>query len=479
MPLPWLSWFALAPLFVACQSMNRGRTAISFFLFGGLWWSWSIHWLIPSIMAFTGSSLFVAITLWLSLSFIQALPYALIGYFWHAAQCFHSPRLNQLAAAALFAVSVDLLTPLIPGTVAHSQYLYPLVIQLADIAGPALMAFFVVFINLQWPALIKPNWQGQQRQQAITNLALSILIIVGYGYFRLHQFDDSKADQSLTVGYIQPNLQRSSDTHRLAELSGALYQQHPTIELLVWPEFPAAFSWQENIADRAMVTRLMTTVKTPLLLNSGYVYAPRNDDGKRGYYNSNQLIGRDGKLLANYHKQILVPFFEYLPFEQQLKPLRRWFPQALDYRPGPENSSVILNDNFSLATPICYEILFDYFFQKNDFDSIINQSNDGWFAHDSRGSVSHLALGLFRSVEYRRPWLRVSNSGISVATKASGKIIPSSQLATGVQDSAVVTLHSHHATSPYSGIGRYLTAFMALVLIAALTIARWRQQADQ
>jgi apolipoprotein N-acyltransferase len=70
---------------------------------------------------------------------------------------------------------------------------------------------------------------------------------------------------------------------------------------------------------------------------------------------------------------VLVPFFEYLPLEQRSTLPRRWFPQTLDYRPGPDNQPLALNNHYSLATPICYEILFNHLFVNDQFDIIINE----------------------------------------------------------------------------------------------------------
>jgi apolipoprotein N-acyltransferase len=79
---------------------------------------------------------------------------------------------------------------------------------------------------------------------------------------------------------------------------------------------------------------------------------------------------------------------------------------------------------------------------------------------------------LFRAIEYRRPWLRVSNSGISIATDARGVIIEPSQLPVAKQASAAVTLYSHDNISVYQTFGRYLTVLLAVLLIIIIASPR-------
>ena len=45
---------------------------------------------------------------------------------------------------------------------------------------------------------------------------------------------------------------------------------------------------------------------------------------------------------------------------------------------------------------------------------IVALSNDSWFA-ETAGARLHLVVSAFRSIETRRPQLRVTNSGISAA----------------------------------------------------------------
>ena len=57
-----------------------------------------------------------------------------------------------------------------------------------------------------------------------------------------------------------------------------------------------------------------------------------------------------------------------------------------------------------------------------DFDFIINISEDGWFG-DSVGPYQHFSHSIFRSIEEGKNLLRSANNGISAHIDASGRVI--------------------------------------------------------
>ena len=150
------------------------------------------------------------------------------------------------------------------------------------------------------------------------------------------------------------------------------------------------------------------------------------------------------------------------------------------YVPGRNNKPIHFKNHIDIAPLICYEMIFANLAQRqidNNATLFINLSNDGWFG-DSRGSISHLALALFRSVEHHRPWLRVTNSGIGIATDANGELMPATQSRLRQRVAGVVQLRIPHFTSFYSDYPRAFFALAAVVLLLGLLagapLAMWR-----
>ena len=474
MPAPWLAWVALVPLFFTAEKLPLWPRTLAFGLWGMLWWCWSVWWLVPAAIDFIDLAPWLALLVWLAICLALSAPYWLIGLLWQRAQV-ENRFLRSVVQALLFAVVVSLLASWIPASIASGQHVYAPLIQIVDLGGTPALLFVLVLVNL----LLTQAVRFTPRQSHFLATALMVIVaLAGYGQYRIAvtQRDNTTL---LTVGYVQPNLARDDGIDHLLQQTRALARSEPDIDLIAWPEFPPAFSWSENAQDRARVNALLREIDKPLLLNSGYVYAAatvRNNGGPRPYYNAAQLISTQGNLLGSYYKQQLVPFFEYLPFESLSLQLRQYFPNSLNYVAGSSDQPLALNDDVRIAPLICYEMIFPAIATRqvnNGANIFINLTNDGWFG-DSRGSISHLALAQFRAVEHHRPWIRVTNAGISAATDASGILLPLADIGLGERDTRTIKVNLPRQRSFYSRYPHAFTIGAGVVVLLALLCNRRR-----
>ena len=79
--------------------------------------------------------------------------------------------------------------------------------------------------------------------------------------------------------------------------------------------------------------------------------------------------------------------------------------------------------SISFLPLICYEIIFSgkLNLDKNDYDFILNISEDGWFGN-SIGPIQHFSHSIFRSIEEGKDVLRVANNGVSAHISLNGKL---------------------------------------------------------
>ena len=71
---------------------------------------------------------------------------------------------------------------------------------------------------------------------------------------------------------------------------------------------------------------------------------------------------------------------------------------------------------------ICYEIIYSgKIFNNNNFDFIVNISEDGWFGQ-SIGPDQHFAHSIFRAIESGKYVLRSANNGITAIINPLGII---------------------------------------------------------
>lgn len=473
-PLPWLSWFWLLPLGLALLASNTLAATSLALLTATLFWCASIWWLVPALQQFSGVSLALALLLFLPLCVLCALPYAVFGFLYARFQWLDS-AFGPWRAAIAMTVVIAWIPSLIPGHPVHSQYRYPLLIQPLDIGGLPLLVF--VMSAIQWHlihAVRQSRLQGFNAGVKPAATALVIfLLLLSYGQWRIETLETSSAAmQELTVGFVQPNLHREDNITALFTQSEQLLKQQPDIELLVWPEFPPAFSVIDNPKQRretlAFSQQHFTAQnRLAMLVVSGYVYSTRPVAGSaRSYYNTSHLLG-NGEVLASYNKRTLVPFFEYLPLRESVPIVQNWFPDALRYIPGEKATLFDLTDSIHLIPVICYEVIFAdkvrEFIQAGG-NVIINPVSDTWFG-DSPGSLHHLSLALFRSLENRVPLVRAANSGVSAVVQASGKIEEHSLTRLNQADALVATVLVPPQRSFYALYGDCFLYFISLLFL--------------
>ena len=142
-------------------------------------------------------------------------------------------------------------------------------------------------------------------------------------------------------------------------------------------------------------------------------------------FNSMVVLDKDANILTKYNKNKLVPFGEFLPFENffsklGLKKITRGYKSF-----SSDNERNIININALNFLPlICYEIIYSGKINKtnNNFDLILNISEDGWFGN-SVGPYQHFSHSIFRSIEEGKNLIRSANNGISAFINSKGKII--------------------------------------------------------
>jgi apolipoprotein N-acyltransferase len=146
---------------------------------------------------------------------------------------------------------------------------------------------------------------------------------------------------------------------------------------------------------------------------------------KINYFNSLSIYDHNLEILNFYNKINLVPFGEFLPFENILKKfgLSVITNNYQSFSSGKDRKIIELKrDNFSLKILplICYEIIYSGKIFKNfSFDLIVNISEDGWFGR-SIGPKQHFAHSIFRAVESGKYLLRSANNGIAAIVNPLG-----------------------------------------------------------
>jgi apolipoprotein N-acyltransferase len=146
-------------------------------------------------------------------------------------------------------------------------------------------------------------------------------------------------------------------------------------------------------------------------------------------YNSAVLAGRDGTIAGSYDKVHRVLFGEYIPFANWVPGLYQLTPLTGGIEAGDTAAGLEL-DGVIYAPNICYETTLPHVIryqvatlraQGKGPDVLVNLTNDAWYWGSSALDL-HLASGVFRAVETRRPLVIAANGGISAWIDHAGRI---------------------------------------------------------
>ena len=194
---------------------------------------------------------------------------------------------------------------------------------------------------------------------------------------------------------------------------------------------PTIYLWPEGIIPDSYLKDMI--VYKNLFLNSfgedDIIIMGLNSIEKKNnknlFFNSMAVFNNKLNLIAKYNKINLVPFGEFTPFESILSQIG-FKTVTNDYQSFSSGENRIpLNVknskfNLNLLPLICYEIIYSgKLYKDNNFDYIINISEDGWFGN-SVGPNQHFSHSIFRSIESGKYIIRSANNGISAIINPIG-----------------------------------------------------------
>jgi len=197
------------------------------------------------------------------------------------------------------------------------------------------------------------------------------------------------------------------------------YETHPA--LIAWPESPAPFMELE-LRFRQSLKQIAQQEHAPLVVGNIGVDEP-TPDREFNYYNSAAIIGADGERVGRYDKIHLVPFGEYVPFQNLLSFARKLTGRVSSFSRGTERKVFRLGGH-RYGVFICYEAVFAdevRHFAQLGAEVLVNISDDGWYG-DTSAAWQHLNMARMRAIENRRWLLRDTNTGVTCVIDPNGVV---------------------------------------------------------
>ncbi len=244
-----------------------------------------------------------------------------------------------------------------------------------------------------------------------------------------------------------------------------------TRTLVIWPETSFPFILTHRPDAIQTIADILQPGET---LIAGAARVEGTDEADARYYNSVYVIDDQGQIVTARDKTHLVPFGEYLPYQNILETIGlRQIAQAMPggFSPGISREKVELDGAPSFLPLICYEIVFpgeiDVGTSQTRPGFLVNDTNDAWYG-DTPGPYQHLRLAELSSVAFGLPLVRSANTGISVVMDAYGRQIGGLALdSTGTIETG---LPKAAASTMFARFGN-LTLWMCMMLSMGLAVA--------
>lgn len=470
--LPRLAWIAPVPwLWLVNQPKLYGwRPYIV------LWVAGTIHWLLMlDGIRLAHPALYAG---WIALSaYLGVYLPVFIGL---TRVAIHRLNISLVVVAPIVWVGLELLrghliTGFSMGLLAHTQAEFPHLIQMSDLAGgyglSAVIMLVAACIASVFPFTLLTSGLrplASLRTWPILPSATALLLVYGYGYWRLHQTPPGQTGPIVKVALIQGSIdtvferptservQEIFDHHR--QLTTEAVKKQPNLDLIVWPE--SAYAVTETVVSepltppdgmpleeaRANLAR-MTDGFQRILIDDVALANSQTDADHGGtkllvgttsveygspsprFFNSALLADRTGKVVDRYYKTHPVMFGEYIPFAEYVTWLNKITPieTGLSSGDGPKAFDIA---GLKFSPSICFESTIPHLIrgqlaklnrENSPADVLINVTNDGWFWGTGMLDL-HFRCGVFRAVENRKPLVVVANTGISTFVDGNGVV---------------------------------------------------------
>lgn len=345
---------------------------------------------------------------------------------------------------------------------------------------------FLALLVFSTPVLLLDGERGLIRWGGPVLALLLLATAAGWGAFRL-QATPTHFVPGVHLRLMQPALAQDQkfnygrsreilqDYLALSTMPTATYPQGlADVNVLIWPESAFPFIYERESWAAEMIAQDLPENVT---LVTGAIRYGEPPAGQRSpYFNSIRVIDHKGHVLVSTDKVHLVPFGEYLPFQNMLESLG--LEQLTRVRGGFSSGRALRVLDVPGLPPVaplvCYEVIFPGAVvpQGPRPQLMLNLTNDAWFG-ETPGPYQHFAQARMRAIEEGLPLIRAANSGISAIIDPLGRIVALAPL--GARTLVDGPLPEALKTQPFAAAHMYKIA--VALLLFGLILSRLRLSA--
>ncbi len=428
------------------------------------------YWIPQTIQTFGGLSFLVSLPMFFMFTFL-VLPQTWLVYFslnFLSKKKFISkigPFLRVLFLAVIITL-IEYYTPSqFPVHAGHPWLSWSWTLGLAPILGLAGYSFINYFLALSLNYFLRER-KDKKRILPLSQALIILIIAILITPFTIKERSLSTKNLShpLNIKVVQANIGNfmkvNSEIGQFSSIQEVfkrylnLSLESDPADLIIWPETAYPYPFNSDVLKEApnslpaLISDVLNRSNSQLLLGA-YDHGALEESGNafQSVYNSAMLLDSKKGFIDIYHKKKLIPFGETLPLGPLTPYIKDYVPGVSFFSEGTRNTTFETNAKHRFITPICYEILDPSLIRKmlnhssltkGHIDFIINLTNDSWYGLTAE-PYQHLFLAKWRAVEFQRPIIRSTNSGITSVIDIDGK--ESMRLLPGEEKSLNITLN--------------------------------------
>lgn len=466
-----VAYLSLIGLLWVTKTPKKRTALIGAFLWGVSFFSFGVNWIHVSIYQFGGAPLWLSYCLVVLLASYLALFPTLFAYL---IQRFNITHITLYPV--LWSITEFLRGWLFTGfpwlQFGYTQIDSPFA-GLAPIFGVQGVTFFVMWSSAVIFSIISTFLKKDRKYFLAFVQGIMLIIVSGLAMWSssatyVKEVKDRALNITLVQGNIAQNLKWDSQylSQTLGIYSNLILQHLGKTDLIILPE--AALPTLENNIQPFLLSLQEAAEKAGTEVMIGTVYQDW-ENGK--LLNSIINLGNRENPYSEqnenrYSKYHLVPFGEYVPFENILRPLGSVFNLPMSaFQSGDSIQAPFIAKQRKFTPAICYEIIFGSQVRKNlaiDTDFLLTISNDAWFGH-SIGPWQHLQMARMRALELGRPEIRATNTGITAFIDAKGKVV--AQAPQFIETTLTYSVSPTEGKTPYAQLGEIPLYFLCLLLV--------------
>jgi apolipoprotein N-acyltransferase len=318
----------------------------------------------------------------------------------------------------------------------NSQVTVLPVAQVASVLGVYGLSALVAYINATLAFALVTS--GTRRAMAVASAVVVLIVIGGWGAWRIADGSLTREGTPIRVGLVQGNIAQEdkwNPAHARRIFTTYLAMTRDVVrrgaQYVIWPESSTPFTFEDPLANPegdAVLRQLAREVRVPVLVGSDQVVR-RQPVQSSELYNAAFQLDTEGRTIAVYRKIHLVPFGEFFPFQRWIAFAAPLVQRFVPFSAG--TGPVILPvGSHRASTAICYEVVFPSLARDAvaaGSELLTTITNDGWYGRSS-APYQHWEMASMRAIEQGRYLARAANTGISGIVDPYGRVLAQSNI---------------------------------------------------